>query len=224
MKNQIIVAMDNEIKDGLELMEKTRDCNEVYGYKIGSLWVLEKGVSILQHIKEHFNDTKIILDMQKWGTDNPDTIKKQVEKVAPYIDELITCPIGAGRQSLKAVTNACHSNSVKPICVFELKHFESDRYLAADYTSILLEDAFECGLRSFVVTATREVKETTKSQFEFYYGKYKSEKYADGFKARSGQTKPMIDFGVTKFIVGRAIYEASEPLQAINEIYHEINS
>ena len=33
----------------------------------------------------------------------------------------------------------------------------------------------------------------------------------------------MVDFGVTKFIVGRAVYEAKNPISAIEDIYKEIN-
>ena len=35
MKNQIIVAMDMEIIDGIRLIEKLRRSDKVYGYKVG---------------------------------------------------------------------------------------------------------------------------------------------------------------------------------------------
>lgn len=35
-ENQIIVAMDMEIPDGMKLISKTRTSEQIYGYKIGS--------------------------------------------------------------------------------------------------------------------------------------------------------------------------------------------
>jgi len=73
MKNQIIVSMDMEIPEGMKLISKTRTSEQVYGYKIGSLWILDNGVSILKSVRDMLNEVKstqkIILDMQKWGTD-----------------------------------------------------------------------------------------------------------------------------------------------------------
>ncbi len=58
---------------------------------------------------------------------------------------------------------------------------------------------------------------------DFHFGKNKVDLYSTGFKVQGGYTKPMIDFGVTKFIVGRAIYESGVPVVTIGDIYKEIN-
>lgn len=226
MKNQIIVAMDNEIQDGIELIAKTECSNEVYGYKVGSLWILDKGIQILKDLKStilYDSNKKIILDMQKWGTDIPDIIKKQVEKVAPYVDELICCSMGAGSESLKMFAKTCIDNNIKPICVLEMTHPYSSKYLDEYYYKCLLNDALMNEINSFVIPATKEIELDKIDLFEFFKGKYNIEKYATGFKVQGGQVKPMIDVGVTKFIVGRAIYEAEDPIKAIEDTYKEIN-
>ena len=221
--NQIIVAMDMEIEDGLKLMRETQLHDEIYGYKIGSLWVVERGVGILHYCKEHFIGKKIILDMQKWGTDIPDIIKKQVEKVAPYVDELICCPMGAGSESLKMFAKTCIENNVKPICVLEMTHPESSKYLNDYYFNCLLNDAIKSEINSFVIPATKYINKNKIDLLKSFETKSKIEKYATGFKTQGGQTKPMVDFGVTKFIVGRAIYESPAPISQIELIYKEIN-
>jgi len=235
MKNQIIVAMDMKISEGIDLIQEIEKYPEIqkmiYGYKIGSLWILDKGINILEEVgyelTKHIG-CRLILDMQKWGTDIPDIIKKQVEKVAPCVDELICCPMGAGSESLKMFAKTCIENNIKQICVLEMTHPEANKYLMRESYLEILMDAVNCGFTSFVIPATKEPKQEIKDAlYELFKANKWFEKkfvdfYATGFKVQGGQVKPMVDFGVTKFIVGRAIYEA-EPIKAIENIYKEIN-
>lgn len=228
MKNQIIVAMDNEIPDGIRLISKLRTSEQVYGYKIGSMWILNRGVNILRSVSDMLHEVsseqKIILDMQKWGTDIPDIVTKQINYVAPLIDEVIVCPMGGGRQSLKAFTSACINNTIEPICVIQMTHPDSDSYLHGRAYIDILHDAISFGIRRFVIPATKEPENEIK-EILLQYGDYGSNVmfYATGFKVQGGQVKPMVDFGVTKFIVGRVIYEAENPIQSVDDIYKEIN-
>ncbi len=230
MNNQIIVAMDMNIPDGMKLIAKTRQSEQIYGYKIGSMWILDHGVNILRSVSdmlwEVHSKHKIILDMQKWGTDIPDIVTKQVNYVAPLIDEIIVCPMGGGRQSLKAFADACIKNSIKPICVLEMTHPESGIYLRENSYLDILEDAIEFGISDFVIPATKDPK---KDMIPVLHNWFPNgfegtiNFYATGFKAQGGQTEPMRKFGVTKFIVGRAIYESGVPVATISDIYKEIN-
>lgn len=228
MNRQIIVAMDMEIPNGIRMISKLRTAKEIYGYKIGSLWVMEKGISILETVADmlHEVDSKqnIILDMQKWGTDIPEIVTKQVLKVAPYVDELIVCPMGGGRQSLKAFADTCIRQEINPICVLEMTHPDSDAYLHGRTHMDILHDAISFGIRRFVIPATKEPKSEIKEAILLKYGDYASNVkfYATGFKAQGGTTKHMVDFGVTEFIMGRAIYEAADPIKAVHEVYNEL--
>ena len=50
MNNKIIVALDNEIRDGIHLVSKlnTPEMSEkIYGFKVGSLWLFERGKKII---------------------------------------------------------------------------------------------------------------------------------------------------------------------------------
>jgi orotidine-5'-phosphate decarboxylase len=224
--NQIIIAMDMEIEKGLELIKGTAHSPEVYGYKIGSFWLLDRGVPALRHAMMEMveTDKKIILDMQKWGTDIPEIVAKQINRVMYGTHEIIVCPMGGGRQSLRAFAEACFKNSVAPVCVLEMTHPESGSYLVPDAHLQILNDALSFGIKRFVIPATKEPKKEILEMVKLFLGGSSGVTfYATGFKAQGGQTKPMRDFGVTKFIVGRAIYEAEDPIAAVVEIGREIN-
>ena len=47
--------------------------------------------------------------MQKWPTDIPDIVRKQVCRVAETgeVDELIACPMGGGKKSLEIFVASC---------------------------------------------------------------------------------------------------------------------
>jgi len=155
------------------------------------------------------------------GNRYSDIIKKQVEKVAPYVDELICCPMGAGNESLKMFGETCIDNNVTPICVLEMTHPNSDKYLKYGYASIIMQDAFDYDINTFVIPATKKVSLDVENIMNFYGDSIV--KYATGFKTQGGQTKPMVNLGVSKFIVGRAIYESLAPMSQIELIYKEIN-
>lgn len=227
--NQIIIAMDMDIGKGFDLMRKTKDSPEIYGYKIGSLWVLEMGIHVLYTFMENLEgtDKKVILDMQKWGTDIPEIVTKQVNRVAHGVHEAIVCPMGGGKESLRAFAEACTVNGVCPVCVLEMTHPESGSYLKDDACLNILHDAIDFGIRRFVIPATKEprkeIKEIIPSLLATRRDLSEVVVYATGFKVQGGQVKPMVDFGVSKFIVGRAIYEAKDPIEEIKKIYDEIN-
>ena len=228
--NKIIIAMDNDINDGLRLLEiinKDQDLKKkVYGVKIGSLWVLEKGIDILKNVKDKvWRDCNIILDMQKWPTDIPDVVKKQVHRVAEtgVVNELIACPMGGGKKSLEAFVHSCKDGGMRPLCVLEMTHPESDVYLITSSYKYVLYDAGSLGIDGFIIPATKDPKTEIKWHIETAFPKLPYDLYAIGFKVQGGQAEPMRRFGVSRYIIGRAIYEAEDPVKAINDAYDEIN-
>lgn len=229
-KNKIIVAFDNDPDDGLCLVDKIEQCSElddmIYGYKVGSIWVLDHGVNV---IEELFNtiigDHKIIVDMQKWPADIPDIVIKQVDKISDTccVDEIIACPMGGGRKSLEFFVNESKKYGMRPLCVLEMTHPESDSYLKPRYWMNILHDAASFGIDGFVIPATKSPKYEIKEYLDINFEYLNTEFYSLGFRAQQGQIEPMKQFGVNKFIMGRGIYEIEEPIQAIKEIYEDIN-
>ncbi len=229
--NKIIVALDiDDIKEGIYLVEQIEKCTEIadmiYGYKIGSIWVLERGLEIVEELfNSIIGDHRIVLDMQKWPVDIPDMVIKQVEKASDTccIDEIIACPMGGGRKSLEVFVRESIKYGMRPLCVLEMTHPESDSYLRPDAWRDILSDAASFGIDGFIIPATKPPKYEIKEYLDKNFHKLNVEFYSMGFEAQQGQTGPMRQFGVNKFIVGRGIYETEYPIQAIKDIYEEIN-
>ena len=228
--NQIIVALDNDIDDGIRLVELIDEDKElrkkVYGFKIGSLWILEKGIDIIEDIHcRTWDNCNTILDMQKWPTDIPDIVKKQVEKVAETgsVKEIIACPMGGGRKSLQAFVETAKDSGMRPLCVLEMTHPESDSYLKIGARIDILYDAATMGIDGYIIPATKEPREEIKMYLKTDFPNLSYDLYTTGYKVQGGQAGPMRKFGITKFIIGRAIYDAENLDKAIEDAYAEIN-
>lgn len=228
--NKIVVALDNDIYEGELLVEEIEENSEledmVYGYKVSSLWILENGLAAVESLGELLTgDHKIILDMQKWSTDIPEIVTKQVIKISEtdYVDELIACPMGGGRKSLEAFVISCKDMDIRPLCVLEMTHPESDSYLKPRAWADILHDAASFGIAGFIIPATKDPKLVMKHYLDEHFKDLDIDFYATGFKAQGGQTEPMRRFGVSKYIMGRAIYEANDAIQVIRDSYKEIN-
>lgn len=228
--NKIIVALDNNICDGIKLIEligEDQDLRKkIYGFKVGSLWVLERGIDIVQDVHSRvWDDCNIILDMQKWATDIPDIITKQVERAAETegIEELIACPMGGGRKSLEAFVGASKDGGMRPLCVLEMTHPESDSYLRPGSWEDILYDAATLGIDGFIIPATKEPRKKLKTCLQIDFSNLFYDLYTTGYKVQGGQAKPMREFGVKNFIIGRAIYDAEDLKGAIENAHNEIN-
>ena len=228
--NKIIVALDNEIVDGLRLISLISGDKElrdmVYGLKVGSLWVLKNGIDIVVDVHSvMWEGGNLILDMQKWSTDIPEIVAKQVNKVAETgaVEELIACPMGGGVKSLTSFANTCKDGGIRPLCVLEMTHPGSGSYLKDVAYYDILSDAVSLGIDGFVIPATKEPKVKIKEHLADAFPDLTYDLYATGFKVQGGQAEPMRKFGVSKYIIGRAIYESEDEGQAIRDAYAEIN-
>ena len=228
--NKIIIAMDNTVNDGLKLLETINEDpdlkKKIYGVKIGSLWVLDKGIDIVKDVYDKiWEDCTIILDMQKWPTDIPDIVKKQVCRVAEtgVVDEIVCCPMGGGKKSLETFVVSCKDGGMRPLCVLEMTHPESDTYLKTASYKDILYDAGSMGIDGFIIPATKDPKIEIKWHIQTAFPKLLYDLYATGFKVQGGQADPMRRFGVNRYIIGRAIYEAENTRDAIYNVYDEIN-
>jgi orotidine-5'-phosphate decarboxylase len=229
-ENKIVIDLDDEIKGGLKLIESINRDKElrkmVYGIKVGSSWVLEAGIDIVIDVHSRmWNDCNLILDMQKWPVDTPETVAKQVDIVAATgaVEELIACPIGGGRKSLESFVYKCRDGGIRPLCVLEMTHPESDRYLKPKSWMEILSDALSFDIDGFIVPATREPREEIKICIQDNFPNLLYDFYATEFRTKGGLTEPMRKFGVSKYIMGRAIYEAKDIGQTIRNAYEEIN-
>lgn len=228
--NKIIVALDNDTDDGICLVDDIEECIEInhmiYGYKVGSIWILERGMDIIEELfNSIIGEHKIILDMQKWPSDIPDMVIKQVGKASDTccIDEIIACPMGGGRESFEVFARESRKFGMRPLCVLEMTHPESDSYLRPEVWRNILSDAVSFGIDGFIIPATKNPKIEIKEYLNMHFQDFDAEFYSMGFDAQQGQIEQMKQFGVNKFIVGRGIYESEDPIQSIKDLYEEIN-
>lgn len=222
IRNKIIPALDVNVSQVYTLVDKLEETkSEIAGYKIGSLLVMRHGIEVLEDLKG-MTDLPIIYDGQKFGTDIPDIIKKQVELLATIgIDQLIIAPQGAGRESLKMFTETCKEYHIEPICVVKMTHLNADCYLQAHVDVDIFGDAKHYGIKKFVFPATKPEILEIYNKIPYLDGT--ETLMATGFKVQGGKTEQLRDLGVTEFIVGRVIYQAKYPLQVVKDISEEIN-
>ena len=221
--NKIIPALDVSREEALELIENLKPVEDLLAaYKVGSKLVINCSKTIITEIKERTN-VPILMDMQKLATDIPDVSAEQVNDFADVgVEQLIACPMGAGDETLEAFANQCFERGVIPVCVVEMTHPRANRYLRSDSGKMILADALNLGIRSFVYPATKpEVLEAHLDIIDAIPVEVTLK--ATGFKAQGGLPAQLKILGVTEFIVGRAIYEAEDPVEAVKELFAEIN-
>lgn len=229
-ENKIVISLDNGIKDGLKLIGTISRDKElrkmIYGVKIDSPWVLESGIDVVLEARSRiWGDCNLILDMQKWSTDTPETVAKQVDLVAATgaVEELIAFPAGGGRKSLESFAKSCADGGMRPLCILEMSHAESDSYLKPNYWKDILGDALSFDIDGFMIYATEKPREEIKTYIQDNFPNLLYDIYATGFKIQGGLTESMRKFGVSKYVMGRTIYEVNDVGQAIRRAYEEIN-
>ena len=225
--NKIIPALDVGKEQALELVRKLDEVPELLaGLKVGSLLVYENGKGIIREIKD-LTDVPIIFDGQKFGTDIPDIAAEQVKLFASAgVDQIIACPMGAGPKTLEAFTKSCFANQVIPVCVVEMTHPQANVYLRTFVAGSILKNALEFGIRNFVYPATKpgtlEIHKMIMSDATMGTKENITLK-ATGFKVQGGSLPKLQVLGVTEFIVGRAIYNDKDPVQAVIDLSKEVN-
>ena len=229
-ENKLVISLNDGIKDGLRFIDTINRDKElrkmIYGVKVGSLWILETGIDIVLDVRcRIWDDCNLILDMQKWSTDMPEIVAKQVDMVVATgaVEELIAYPAGGGRKSLETFAKKCVDGGVRPLCVLEEAYPESDIYLKPDSWKDILGDALSFDIDGFMIPATDKPREEVKTYIQDNFPNLLYDIYATGFKIQCGQAESMRKFGVSKYIMGRSIYEANDVGQAIRNAYEEIN-
>lgn len=228
--NKIIVALDTNISDGMNIVEYIEDSDElkdmIYGYKVSSMWILEEGLNAIEDLSLSLSDDRIIiLDMQKWPTDIPTIVAKQVDKVgdSDCVNELIGCPMGGGIKSFETFIESCQDNCIRPLVVLEMTHPGADSWMVPEYFTSILSVAAENGVDGYIIPATKSPRPEIKEVLESKYSDIDYEFYTMGYKVQGGQARPMINYGVTKFIIGSFIYESYDTESAIREAFNDIN-
>ena len=137
------------------------DVPKVTALKVGSLLVCKNSMeAVVKAAREAAPGKKLVLDMQKWGSDIPDMVYKQVKLAAEEgFDAVILFPLQGGPEALLAGIHACYEFGIVPIVGGDMTHRGFDR---AEGGCVTLEDskrfygiAASKGVRNFVMPGTK---------------------------------------------------------------------
>lgn len=137
------------------------DVPKVTALKVGSLLVCKNSMeTVVKVAREAAPSKKLVLDMQKWGSDIPDIMFKQVRLAAEEgFDAVILFPMQGGPETLLAGIHACYEFGIVPIVGCDMTHRGFDR---AEGGCVTMEDskrfygiAASKGVRNFVMPGTK---------------------------------------------------------------------
>ncbi|PIN84884.1 MAG: hypothetical protein COV47_05080 [Candidatus Diapherotrites archaeon CG11_big_fil_rev_8_21_14_0_20_37_9] len=224
----IIIACDFDTIETLEkIVKETKNREKLGGFKLGFELGLKYGLpKCVETIRKYSNKT-IIYDHQKSGTDVPFTGEKfaQVCKEAG-VDYVIHFP-QAGPETEKAWIKASQDAGLGVIIGGEMTHpgyLENEGgFLRDDAPRRMYEIAVEMGVTEFVVPGNKPEK--IKMYREFFESKgIEPVLYSPGLVSQGGKISDSGEAAGKKWhaIVGRAVYQAENASNAIDELGKEL--
>jgi orotidine-5'-phosphate decarboxylase len=212
----IIPALDLPIGEAVELVKGLDSVEDkIAGYKISSLHALDCGLRAAVSELRVFTDLPIIYDHQKGATDIPAIAARQVELAADCgVNAFIGVPLGAGSKTLEGFVDACKDSDLLPIILLEMTHPNANDYLKEGAAKDIFEKASELGVNYFVAPGNKPEKLRE-------YRNWVGDSYitSPGIGAQGGQAAEAVQAGTDYPIIGRAIYQAENPVAVIEEIY-----
>jgi orotidine-5'-phosphate decarboxylase len=176
--------------------------------KIGYPLVLPAGLAIADSLVE--TGLPLIADFKV--ADIPNTSRLIAEEVFRAGYEAIICHGFTGRDTVRACVETAHVHEGSCYVVAEMSHPGSTEFFQGDVPARIAEIAMECGADGIIAPGTRPDRVAILRDI---VGRRKI--YAPGIGAQGGESAALAGL-VDGIIVGRAIYEASDPAAAA-EVY-----
>lgn len=206
----IILALDvYERYKALKIAEETKDY--LWAIKINWPLILGSGVEIIQELKER-TGLPIIADLK--AADIPNVNKLIAKKVFGEGADYIIVHGFVGRDSVRAVMDEGNT-----IIVVEMSHPGAKEFIQP-ITDKLIEMAND--LKPFGVIAPGTRPERIKYIRERLDEDIKI--LTPGIGAQGGRAKEALKAGADYIIVGRAIYNADNPREAVKSLWGELNA
>ncbi|MFO7872626.1 MAG: orotidine 5'-phosphate decarboxylase / HUMPS family protein [Candidatus Undinarchaeales archaeon] len=216
----IIPSLDLNLEDATDLLSDLADVEDkIAAYKVSSLQVLEMGLEKVLEELRAYTSLPLIYDHQKACTDIPAIVTNQVDAVASLgIDSFIAVPQGAGSKSLENFVKASKKNKIIPVVLLEMTHPGANDYLKENTPSKVFDKAVELGVKHFVVPGNKTEKI---NQYRCWAdkGNKNIRLLSPGIGAQGGTAEAAVKAGVDYPIIGRAIYTAEKPAEAVQKIY-----
>lgn len=212
VKNQIILALDVEEKNkAYEILDQTTEYLDTI--KIGYPITLALGPSIITSIKEEY-DVKIIADFKV--ADINATNEKIVKTTLNYGADAIIVHGFTGEDSVLACKNMAEKLDKEIFLLTEMSHPGADKFLKPVSLDIA-QMGVDLGIKNYVAPATKidrlkKIREVVgKDSFII----------SPGVGFQGGNAKDTLQYS-NAAIVGRSIYNASNPKKALEEIIESI--
>ncbi|WP_302290046.1 orotidine-5'-phosphate decarboxylase [Methanosphaera stadtmanae] len=212
VKNQIILALDVEEKNkAYEILDQTTEYLDTI--KIGYPITLALGPSIITSIKEEY-DVKIIADFKVADIDA--TNEKIVKTTLNYGADAIIVHGFTGEDSVLACKNMAEKLDKEIFLLTEMSHPGADKFLKPVSLDIAQMGVY-LGIKNYVAPATKidrlkKIREVVgKDSFII----------SPGVGFQGGNAKDTLQYS-NAAIVGRSIYNASNPKKALEEIIESI--
>jgi len=226
---QLCVALDLPTKkENLELVKKIKEYD--VWLKVGLRTYIRDGEDFLKEIKKINPNFKIFLDLKLY--DIPNTMADAAESIMSLGVDMFNVHASAGAKAMSEVMKRLSKYESRPIvlAVTALTSFSEDEFVEvyekdiASKANQFAKDAMNSGLDGVVCSAfeSASIKSATAKEFmtltpgirPFGEDAQDQQRVADVAYAKSA----MVDF----IVVGRPIYQASNPAEVVAKILEQI--
>jgi len=226
---QLCVALDLPTKkENLELVKKIKKYD--IWLKVGLRTYIRDGEDFLLQIKKINPDFKIFLDLKLY--DIPNTMADAAESIMGLGVDMFNVHASAGKRAMSEVMNRLSKYETRPIvlAVTALTSFSEDEFIEvyekdiAQKAEQFAKDAMKSGLDGVVCSAfeSASIKSVTTKEFmtltpgirPFGEDAADQQRVADVAYAKDAE----VDF----IVVGRPIYQASNPAEVVEKILKQL--
>ena len=212
VKNNIILAMDL-----MNLKEAERVCEDIKKHintiKIGYPLTLAEGLSTISFFKDNFN-YKVICDYKV--ADIPATNEKIANLTFDAGADAIICHGFVGQDSVNACKESAEDHGKDVFLLTEMSHPGAVKFLQKDADDIA-KMGVEMGISNYVAPSTRLDR---LSEIRDIVGK-DAFIISPGVGTQGGDPKKTLEFS-DGLIIGRSIYNAENPKEAVENILKDI--
>jgi orotidine-5'-phosphate decarboxylase len=223
---KLIIAIDLNDKNKIyELIDKIGDRVDIY--KVGWIPYLVCGKEIIKKLK--YANKKVFIDFKFF--DIPNTVKNAIKILCDYGIDMFTFHLLSGEKVCKSIIELKKElkSEVKAIGVSILTSFTDEdikkfgiNIEIKKLVENLAKIGYECGIDGLVCSGEelKFLREKFPPPFLIIVPGIRVEKVDD--QKRIMSAKEAIKKGADFIVVGRPIYESSEPIKVVDEILKEI--
>lgn len=226
---KLCVALDMDSKrDNLALLESLKEYKDLY-VKVGLRSFIRDGYLLLDEIYK-IADFKIFLDLKLY--DIPNTICDSIDEIIKLGIDMVTIHASSGREAMSSIATKLSKVKNPPIvlAVTALTSFDDSSFSEVyndNLESCVLKFAklsHECGIDGVVCSCleSKLIKANIGDEFLTLTPGIRPFGESVGDQKRVANIKEAFDSKSDFIVVGRPIYKAQNPKEAVERIFNEI--